>query len=150
MPAWGGEPRLRLLETIREVGLQRLAEHGDEARVRDAHAACFIDLAIAMDREHPASRQDIAHVTNLGPDQENVRAAMEWLERPEDVAMDAEGRVYVADTNGGKIIVFDAEGNELVTWETGKTMPGGPNLPYAVAVDGAGAVYVSGVGTNPQ
>lgn len=70
------------------------------------------------------------------------------LQRPEDVAVDAAGNIYVADTNSGRIVVFDPEGNELVAWETGKTMSGGLNLPYAVAVDGAGAVYVSGVGMS--
>ncbi|MET9302025.1 BTAD domain-containing putative transcriptional regulator [Micromonospora aurantiaca] len=45
--ATGG--RYRMLETIREFASARLAEHGDTGRVRDAHAAYFLDLAQAGD-----------------------------------------------------------------------------------------------------
>ncbi|NED56510.1 AfsR/SARP family transcriptional regulator, partial [Micromonospora aurantiaca] len=43
--ATGG--RYRMLETIREFAAARLAEHGETGRVRDAHAAYFLDLALA-------------------------------------------------------------------------------------------------------
>lgn len=45
--ATGG--RYRMLETIREFAAARLAEHGETGRVRDAHAAYFLDLAQAGD-----------------------------------------------------------------------------------------------------
>jgi predicted ATPase len=38
-PVGSAEPRYRRLETIREFGLERLAEAGDERSTRDAHAA---------------------------------------------------------------------------------------------------------------
>jgi predicted ATPase/DNA-binding SARP family transcriptional activator len=41
----GAEPRYRMLETIREYGLERLAEIGQIAEVRAAHAAHFLRLA---------------------------------------------------------------------------------------------------------
>ncbi|WP_238498344.1 BTAD domain-containing putative transcriptional regulator [Streptosporangium soli] len=41
----GAEPRYRMLETIREYGLERLAETGEITRARAAHAAYFLDLA---------------------------------------------------------------------------------------------------------
>jgi len=41
----GPEPRYRMLETIREYGLERLAEAGQIAEVRAAHAAHFLRLA---------------------------------------------------------------------------------------------------------
>ena len=40
-----GEPRYAMLETIREFGLERLAESGEEAAVRAAHAAHFFAVA---------------------------------------------------------------------------------------------------------
>ena len=40
-----GEPRYRMLETIREYGLERLADSGEIAAVRAAHAAYFLELA---------------------------------------------------------------------------------------------------------
>lgn len=38
-------PRFTMLETIREFGLERLAEHGEEATTRERHACFFLDLA---------------------------------------------------------------------------------------------------------
>ena len=40
-----GEPRYGMLETVREYGLERLAESGEEAVVRDRHAAWCLGLA---------------------------------------------------------------------------------------------------------
>ena len=40
-----GEPRLFMLETIREYALERLAESGEEEVVREAHAAYYLALA---------------------------------------------------------------------------------------------------------
>ncbi|MFT4039260.1 MAG: LuxR C-terminal-related transcriptional regulator [Thermomicrobiales bacterium] len=77
----GGEPRVRLLETIREFGLMQLAASGEDHAVRDAHAAYFLSLVVATDRAHPESRQDIAHVPDLSPDQDNLRGALAWLEQ---------------------------------------------------------------------
>ena len=45
----GPEPRYRMLETIREYGLERLAEHGEVADARRAHAAHFRALAEAAE-----------------------------------------------------------------------------------------------------
>ncbi len=40
-----GEPRFTMLETIREYGLERLAESGEEDALRDAHAAVLTSFA---------------------------------------------------------------------------------------------------------
>src|SRR5262249_41942419 len=39
------QPRYRMLETIREFGLERLAASGEEGRVRSAHATDILNLA---------------------------------------------------------------------------------------------------------
>ncbi|MEV4817517.1 ATP-binding protein [Micromonospora tulbaghiae] len=54
--ATGG--RYRMLETIREFAAARLAEHGETGRVRDAHAAYFLDLALAGDAGLRGGGQD--------------------------------------------------------------------------------------------
>src|SRR5215213_3791689 len=41
----GGEPRFVMLETVREFGLERLAESGEEEAIRKGHAAQFMELA---------------------------------------------------------------------------------------------------------
>ena len=48
------EVRYRLLETVRAYAAERLAEAGEEKRVRDAHAAYFLDLA---ERAEPELRR---------------------------------------------------------------------------------------------
>ena len=40
-----GEPRFTMLETIREFGLEQLANAGEEEIIRGRHAACFRQLA---------------------------------------------------------------------------------------------------------
>src|SRR5262249_27854714 len=42
VPGPGDEPRLSMLETVREYGLEQLAEAGEEARARDVHADYFV------------------------------------------------------------------------------------------------------------
>jgi predicted ATPase len=73
------EPRYGMLETIREFGLERLAASGEEATMRDAHAAWCLDLA---ERAEPAllRRADLAHCLNRQETEHpNLRAALGWL-----------------------------------------------------------------------
>jgi DNA-binding beta-propeller fold protein YncE len=64
---------------------------------------------------------------------------------PRDVAVDATGRVYVADTGNKRIAVFDEDGNPL--GEIGE--PGGGPLsgqldePVGIAIGADGLVYVA-------
>ena len=71
------EPRFRMLETVREFGLERLAASGEEKGVRAAHAAYFLEVAEQAsalidgpDYERELDRLDAEH--------DNVRAALEW------------------------------------------------------------------------
>lgn len=72
------EPRIRLLETIREYALERLTASGEEARVRARHAAHYAafvaDLAPRLfgDEQDQAERQ-------LDVELDNVRAALTRL-----------------------------------------------------------------------
>ena len=58
------------------------------------------------------------------------------------------GRMYVADMDHGGIHVIAPDRTELAVWEAGETLDGGLNLPYSVAVDDAGSLYVVGVGLD--
>jgi predicted ATPase/DNA-binding CsgD family transcriptional regulator len=74
-----GEPRYRMLETIREFGLERLAESGEDAAIRDAHAAFYLALAEEL---NPSLFGPMAGpaLRRLAGEQGNLRAALVWLD----------------------------------------------------------------------
>ena len=78
MPGFGDEPRYRMLETVREYGIERLEASGEEPSARDAHAAFFLDVA---ERAAPAmlGGNPVAWLHRLAGDHDNLRAALDWL-----------------------------------------------------------------------
>jgi predicted ATPase/DNA-binding CsgD family transcriptional regulator len=78
-----GEPRYLMLETVREFGLERLAESGEESAVRSAHATYFLALAEGIEPllERPGARAGLAA---LDRDRGNLRAALAWFARAND------------------------------------------------------------------
>lgn len=74
----GVEPRYRMLETVREFGLERLAEHGEVDECRRQHAVFFLAVA-----EAAKSRQWSDHPTwraLVEREYDNLRAAAAWFE----------------------------------------------------------------------
>lgn len=73
-----GEPRFSMLETIRELGLERLAESGEELETRDRHVDYF--LAFAEQREPGWSLSvPIARLDRFAADHDNLGAACDRL-----------------------------------------------------------------------
>src|SRR4029077_4993554 len=70
-------PRYRMLETVRAYGLERLAEAGEEAAVRDAFAAYYLDLAETADPGRRAPGQG-RWLRELTVEQDNLHAALRW------------------------------------------------------------------------
>ncbi|WP_433285836.1 BTAD domain-containing putative transcriptional regulator [Micromonospora sp. CA-244673] len=70
-----GEPRYRMLETIREYGLDRLAEAGETDEVRRAHAAEYLALAEAAEPELRGAAQ-LDWLRRLAADHDNVHAGL--------------------------------------------------------------------------
>ena len=62
---------------------------------------------------------------------------------PRGIAVDSQGRVFVADTGNKRIAVFDEDGNFLAQFGTGGFDPGQFDEPVGVAVSGDGTVYVT-------
>jgi len=73
----GGEPRFGMLETIREYGLERLAERGDGESVRRRHAGYYLLLA---EEAGPAllGPQQARWLQRLDAERGNLRAALTW------------------------------------------------------------------------
>jgi predicted ATPase len=75
--AENGEPRYRMLETIRAYCLERLAEAGEEDRVRSAFAMHFLRLAETADPLLRGAQQHI-WMRRLTEEQDNIHAALRW------------------------------------------------------------------------
>ena len=73
-----GEGRLRLLETIREYGLERLEASGEAEVIRRAHAEYFLRL-VEEAEPHLKGVQQIPWLARLEQEQENLRAALRWI-----------------------------------------------------------------------
>lgn len=69
--------RYRMLDTIREFGLEQLAALGGEESARRRHLAYFIDVARGFDEEWTGDSQ-IPLLRALVRDQANVRVALEY------------------------------------------------------------------------
>src|SRR3989449_9360550 len=74
----GDEPRLLMLETIREYALERLADSGELELTQEAHAMYYLTIAEQGDPELFGHQQHL-WVERLTRDSENLRAAMQWL-----------------------------------------------------------------------
>jgi predicted ATPase/DNA-binding CsgD family transcriptional regulator len=77
------EPRYRMLETVREFGLEQLEQTGEDAGARSRHAACFLALAEEA-APHLLLPGQEPWLTRLAVDHDNLRAALAWLERAGD------------------------------------------------------------------
>ncbi len=79
-----GEPRYRMLETIREYGLDQL-NTAEEAEVRTAHANYYLELAWEL-RALANTRATRAPLDRLAADGDNVRTALGWFDEHGDPA----------------------------------------------------------------
>src|SRR5947208_4170064 len=74
----GDEPRLLMLETIREYALERLADSGEVEAIEQRHAMYYLILAEHGDPELFGQQQHL-WVNRLTRYSENLRAALLWL-----------------------------------------------------------------------
>ena len=94
----GEEPRLAMLETIREYGLELLGASGEMKAVRKAHAVYFMELSERAGLERASDSPE--WLDRLEQEHDNLRAAMHWsLE-------DMEGCKEIALRLGGALRTF--------------------------------------------
>ena len=86
-----GEPRFRMLETIRAFALAELIASNDEGKLRALHAKFFANVAETVMEQagptnwrHPGTPQSVGHgsrkeLARLDNDLDNVVAAVSWL-----------------------------------------------------------------------
>ncbi|MFL5695762.1 MAG: protein kinase domain-containing protein [Ktedonobacteraceae bacterium] len=74
----GAEPRLVMLETIREYGLERLTVNGEMELVRQAQAAYYLPLAEKAERELTGAQSGM-WLERLEREHDNLRAVLLWL-----------------------------------------------------------------------
>ena len=74
-----GRARYRLLETVREFGLEQLVAAGDEAGARRAHAHYFLDLAERSQPDIYRGRDLVRLLNTLEVEHPNLRAALTHL-----------------------------------------------------------------------
>ena len=72
-----GEQRFLLLETIREFALEQLRAHGEEALLRQRHYAAYLHLFRTGD-SHLRGPEAATWLARLEPEQDNLRAALQW------------------------------------------------------------------------
>ncbi len=86
-PGPGDVPRYLMLETVREFGLERMAEAGEGEATRDAHAAYFValDERLEPNRLSPHERFD-ERLLRIEADHPNCRAALAHLAATGDAA----------------------------------------------------------------
>jgi predicted ATPase/DNA-binding CsgD family transcriptional regulator len=81
----GQQPRLVMLETIREYGLEVLASSGEVEAIHEAHATYYLALAEQAEPEL-SSPQQISWLERLEREHDNLRAALSWfLKQDSDV-----------------------------------------------------------------
>ena len=85
-----GDERLLMLETIREYGLERLAESGEEETFRTRHAEEFARLAEAAYELRDQAEAEWS--SRLDRDHDDLRAALDWLSKTNpDAALELAG-----------------------------------------------------------
>src|SRR6266545_3803728 len=70
-------PRLAMLETIREFGLEQLTQTAELEAARRAHAIHYLSLAEEAERHLTGAEQKV-WLQQLEAEQDNVRAALRW------------------------------------------------------------------------
>jgi predicted ATPase/serine/threonine protein kinase/DNA-binding CsgD family transcriptional regulator len=73
-----GDPRLVMLETIHEYGLECLAASGETVAIWQAHAEYYLILAEKAELEFRHARPGV-WLELLGQEHENLRAALSWF-----------------------------------------------------------------------
>jgi predicted ATPase/DNA-binding SARP family transcriptional activator len=117
-----GEPRYRLLETVRAYAAERLAEAGEAERVAAAHAAwCIAEADLSQTRLRGPDQ--LVWWTRAHAEQANLRAGLRWLLERSDAA----GAVRLAGALAWHQGFFGQPDESLADLRAALALPGGPS-----------------------
>ena len=71
-----------------------------------------------------------------------------WYFKPNDVAINSKGNVYVADSSNDQVAKLSADGYFISKWGTPGTAAGQFNTPVGIAIDSEDNVYVTELWTH--
>ena len=103
----GEEPRLLMLETIREYGLEVLTTSGEMQNARRAHALYYLSLAEDAETEVGGPQQAV-WLDRLEREHDNLRAALQWSlgQTGDDESVEKEQDLEIALRLGGALRSF--------------------------------------------
>ncbi len=137
-------PEGELLQTVGGVAGSGPGEFGFVTdAVQDAQGNFYVSEYGDYDRIQKFSPggQFLAQWGGHGPEPGKFR-------RPQSLAMDADGHLWVADACNHRIQVFDSQGTLLNHWGTEGSEPGQLRYPYDLAFDGQGNLWVVEFGNH--
>jgi predicted ATPase/DNA-binding CsgD family transcriptional regulator len=138
----GEESRFRMLETIRDYGLEQVAADGEEVAARQAHLSFFADLATAGAAGVAGSRQG-NWLDRLESDHENLLSALGWAIANEErtLAQQLAGSLWRFWVIRGYLHEGRSWLDRVVGGPPGAETP--PSGPLALALNAAGMLAES-------
>ena len=132
-----GEPRFLMLGTIRDFGLERLAESEDGPAIRRRYEDHFVDLARAAEPELLGARSS-AWLDRLDAERDNMRFAIQWAadDGRTDDALEAAGSLWRFWQQRGHLV----EGRETLQALLDRPLAMSPTRARARALVGLGGV----------
>ncbi|MFL5662411.1 MAG: LuxR C-terminal-related transcriptional regulator, partial [Ktedonobacteraceae bacterium] len=91
----GDEPRIVMLETIREYALEMLDANGEERLSRHAHAVYYMTLAEESEPELVGPQQ-APWLERLEQEHDNLRAALDWALQQDEDTTETQRRIEIA------------------------------------------------------
>jgi predicted ATPase/transcriptional regulator with XRE-family HTH domain len=79
-----GEPRLRMLETMREYALEQLEICGEAVTLQRAHAGYYLALAETAE-PHLVAAEQASTIQELEREHDNLRAVLRWAQAQEEI-----------------------------------------------------------------
>lgn len=120
----GDVPRFRMLETLREYGIERLLDRGVAEEVREAHLAYFVGVVVRQS-ERLRGAQQVAATRELDAEAGNVMAALRFAVDRENRAQASRlvaayawfwsirGQHLEADTWAQRVLALPGEGDAV-------------------------------------